>query len=111
VTLHDDLIRRRWARSNLASLTFGIEVRGVSIVTERDWNRVAENINPALGVCDPFLDEFWVRHFSPMTTAWIHQHPDLDTVSDAFDRYVLIMRGHFDFTREPYCHQLKQRTP
>lgn len=105
-----ELVRMRAtnARRTLASTTLGIEMRGVAIILASDWERLAASIDRGMGVCDPIEDEFWATRFSPMTTKWIYDHPRLDEVAEAFDRYVLIMRGHFDFTRPQYVPLLKQ---
>lgn len=91
-----------WRRRQLASVTFGIELRGVSVMLATDWHRIAQGIDRSMGTCDPLLDEFWVTRFSPMTTKWIHDHPLLDEVAEVFDRYRTAMRGCFDFENPRY---------
>lgn len=97
-------------RKQLAVVTFGIELRDHSIMLESDWDQIAAAIEPRSGTGHPYIDEFWAAHFSPMTTAWIHHHPELDKVAAGFDRYMLIMRGCFDFTRPQYRDLTKRRT-
>jgi len=107
----DDLLRPEiWRRKVLASTTFGIELRGLSVILEEDWDKSAQRVQRGMGTCHPLLDEFFATRFTPMSTSWIHHHPELDKVAAMFDRYVLIMRGHFDFTKHPYADRLKQRT-
>lgn len=97
-----DLRAEIWRRRQLASVTFGIELRGVSIMLASDWHNLASRVDRRRGTCDPLLDEFWATRFSPMTTKWIHDHPLLDEVAEVFDRYRTVMRGHFGFDRPQY---------
>jgi len=99
--------REHWKRRQLASVTFGIELRGISIILESDWDRIAQSIDRSVGTCDPDVDEFFLTQFSPMTTKWIHHHPLLHVIGSWFDRYQLIMREHFDFTRPQYRDAVK----
>jgi hypothetical protein len=104
-----DLIAREyWRRRQLASVTFGIELRGISIMLESDWDRIAASIDRRVGTCDPVVDEFFITQFSPMTTKWIHHHPLLDVIGGWFDHYRQIMGTHFDFTRPAYAALTKQ---
>lgn len=104
------LKQRSWARQQLAAVTYGIEIRNVSIMFESDWDRIAQTIEPQLGTCHPVVDEFFATKFSPLTTSWIHHHPLLDVIGPAFDRYLVIMRGCFDFTKPNYVALVKQKT-
>jgi hypothetical protein len=106
------LSREAWRRGLLALTTYGIEVRGMACVSEWDWDRAAQRVNRALGVCDPELDEFWARHFSPMTTAWIHHHPRLHALASDFDRFILIHRGTggVDFSKPEWAARAKRKT-
>ncbi len=104
-----ELDRRSWARRQIAAVAFGIELRDISTMFANDYDRIAETINPREGTCDPILDEFFLRHFTPMTTSWIHHHPMLDEVAETFDRYQTMMRGMASVTVPKYAHLLKQR--
>lgn len=108
--LEDQLRPEIWRRKQIAAVTFGIEVRGLSLMTEYDWDRAAQHITPQMGTCHPLLDEFFVMRFSPMTTGWIHDHPELDRVAATFDRYLTIMRSAFDFNRPEYQDKMKHKT-
>lgn len=106
--LEDQLRPHIWRRKQLAAVTFGIEIRGVSIMLESDWDRSAAAVRSRVGTGDPLLDEFWAAHFSPMTTKWIWQHPLLDDVAQTFDRYRTIMGTHFDFTCKAHADFVKR---
>lgn len=109
-TPEEDILRARiWRRKQLASVTFGIELRGVSIMLESDWDRIAARIEPRVGTGNLLIDDFFAGCFSPMTTSWIHRHPELDKVGQLFDRYRTIMAGHFDFTQPRYAHLTKRK--
>lgn len=96
-------------RKQIAAVTFGVEVRGVALMLESDWDGIAQRINTALGTCHPVIDEFFRARFSPLTTSWIHDHPDLGGVAKMFDRYQAIMRRHFDFADSRYRGAVMQK--
>lgn len=104
------LLRETWRRRQLAAVTYAIEVRGIPLMLESDWDCMAQSLYPGLGTCDPVLDEFWRTKFSPMTTAWIYDYPAMDDVARAFDHYQAIMRGTFDFTDPKNARRLKKKT-
>ena len=108
--LEDRLRSVIWCRKQLCAVTYGIELRDVSVMLESDWDRAAASIDRTMGTGHPLIDEFFAVHFSPMSTAWIHHHPELERVGKAFDRYQLIMRTHFDFERPDYRDKRKRKT-
>ena len=108
--LEERLRPETWRRDQLAAVTFGIELRGHSIMLESDWDCIAARIDRTMGTCRPVVDEFFAAEFSPMTTAWIHRHPELDRIGEIFDHYVIAMRGLYDFTRPQYRDLVKRKS-
>lgn len=74
-------------RIRCAVATYAYEIADNPIMTDAEWDRLAQEINPKLGTCHPLLDEFFVVHFSPMTGMWIHQHPELDGIRTIYERF------------------------
>lgn len=96
-------------RKQIAAVTFGVEIRGVALMLETDWDGIAQRIDTSLGTCHPVLDEFFRARFSPLTTSWIHEHPELDGIARMFDRYQTIMRRHFDFSSPRHRDRVMQK--
>lgn len=74
-------------RMHVAVATYAYEVADAPIMTDRQWDELAQNINARMGTCHPLLDEFFASQFSPMTGLWIHQHPELGKVKAEFERF------------------------
>ncbi len=67
-------------RIRLAIAAYAYEMLDRPIMTDQEFDRLAETIRPRMGTCHPALDEFFITRFSPMTGMWIHDHPELDRV-------------------------------
>lgn len=66
---------------------YAYEFENNPVVTDRDFDRLAQEINPRLGTCHPVLDEFFASRFTPMTGMWIHDHPELDDVERRYREF------------------------
>lgn len=71
-------------RIDLAVATYAYEIADNPIMSDDDWDKMAQFINPRLGTCHPILDEFFAAEFSPMTGMWIHTHPELDKIEKIY---------------------------
>lgn len=67
-------------RIRLSIATYAYEVLDKPVMSDAEWDKLAQSIQPRVGTCHPLLDEFFVVHFSPMTGMWIHDHPELDRI-------------------------------
>lgn len=74
-------------RIRLAIAAYAYEVRNTSIMTDHEFDRLAQSIRPRMGTCHPLLDEFFITRFSPMTGMWIHHHPELRRIAELFQEH------------------------
>jgi len=72
-------------RISLAAYTY--EVMNVSIMSDVEYDKLAQLIRPSLDTGRPNLDIFFRTQFSPHTGQWIHNHPELDKISEIALRY------------------------
>lgn len=93
-----------WRKKTLAAVAFGVELRDTPLMLRSDWERTAARVDRYALTGHPVVDEFWATRFSPMTTRWVHDHPNLAEIEQAFDRYRIIMGAHFDFIGPKYAH-------
>ena len=91
----NELEHGRWGRAievetkrriKLCVATYAYEIADAPIMSDGEWDRLAQEINPRLGTCYPLVDEFFAAHFSPMTGMWIHSHPELEKVKMLYER-------------------------
>lgn len=74
-------------RIDLCVATYAYEVADSPIMSDSDWDRLAQFINPKLGTGHPLVDEFFVTQFSPMTGMWIHHHPELGRIKEIYEKH------------------------
>lgn len=79
-------------RIHLCIATYAYEVADRPIMSDAQWDEMAQLVNPKQGTCHPLVDEFFITEFSPMTGLWIHKHPQLDAVKQGFERFEVSMR-------------------
>lgn len=71
----------------IAVAAYAYEVKDTPILSDWDFDKLAQSINPRMGTCHPIIDEFFASRFSPMTGMWIHDHPELAKVALTYRRY------------------------
>jgi hypothetical protein len=77
-------------RIQVAVGAYAYEVVNRPIISDHEWDRMAQSINTRMGTNHPIIDEFFATQFSPMTGMWIHDHPELEGISRIYHRYVAI---------------------
>jgi len=97
--------RQRWMRHQLIATAFGVELRDVCLMLSSDWERIGASIDRRVGSCDPELDEFFSARFSPMSTVWVREFPNMARAEEMFDTYRSIMRGRFNFDQPKYIEK------
>lgn len=75
--------------------TYAYEVADNPIMSDSQWDLLAQSIRPELPTGHPLLDEFFIVHFSPMTGMWVHEHPQLDLVARDYARFGVPMRKFY----------------
>lgn len=79
--------RERRRRIHLSVWTYAYEVLDAPIVSDHEWDFVAQRINVRMGTGHLDLDHFFASEFSPMTGMWIHNHPELDGIRKIYERF------------------------
>lgn len=74
-------------RIKVSVAAYAYEIANRSIMSDDEWDLLAQTINPRLGTCHPVVDEFFAAQFSPMTGMWIHDHPELEKIAQIYRRY------------------------
>lgn len=74
-------------RIQVSVAAYGYEFENKSVMLDRHWDEMAQQINPQMGTCHPLIDEFFATEFSPMTGMWIHKHPELGRIKELFENY------------------------
>lgn len=64
-------------RIRLSVAAYAYEMLSREIMSDAEFDKLAQSIRPRMGTCHPLIDEFFVTQFSPMTGMWIHHHPEL----------------------------------
>ncbi len=72
-------------RIRVAIAAYAYEVLDRPIMSDTEFDKLAQSIQPKVGTCHPMLDEFFVTRFSPMTGMWIHDHPELRRVQALYN--------------------------
>jgi hypothetical protein len=106
----DDAAQRPWGtpvekeirrRVQISVVAYGYEIADAPIMDDRWFDFYATKIVKQQGTGHPMLDEFFLAKFSPMTGMWIHEHPELDKIAAAYQRYYEPMREYFDKLHYP----------
>lgn len=79
-------------RIQIAVFAYAYEIADNPLISDREFDRLATEINREQGTCHPMLDEFFIVEFSPMTGMWIHNHPDLEGIKRTYERYYKSIR-------------------
>lgn len=74
-------------RIKLAVWAYAYEIEDNPIVSDQEFDRMAESINLNIMTGRIDLDMWWMENFQPHTGQWIHEHPELAKVKQTYERY------------------------
>jgi len=74
-------------RIRLSVAAFAYEFESDSIMSDSNFDSLAEAIDLRISTENEKLDEFFRAQFSPFTGQWIHDHPELDKLKKIYDRH------------------------
>ena len=74
-------------RIRLSVAAFAYEFESDSIMSDGNFDSLAEAIDLRISTENEKLDEFFRAQFSPFTGQWIHDHPELDKLKKIYDRH------------------------
>lgn len=78
--------RERRNRVLISIYAYAYELRDDSIVTDAEFDTLAQKINPEVSTGHDALDTFFKEEFSAFTGQWIHKHPELDKVANKYQQ-------------------------
>lgn len=71
-------------RIRLSIAAYAYEVLDRPIMSDNEFDKLAQSIDRRRGTCHPIMDEFFITQFSPMTGMWIHNHPELARIKSLY---------------------------
>ena len=71
-----DIEKERRNRIKLSVAAYTYEVYNESIMSDAEFDQLADKINVQVVTGNELMDDFFREHFSPYTGQWIHKHPD-----------------------------------
>lgn len=74
-------------RIRLAVAAYAYELRADPIMSDAEFDQMAQSIRPRELTGRPILDLFFLESFEPHTGQWIHEHPELDKIARLYDTY------------------------
>lgn len=63
-------------RIHVAVAAYAYEVKSDPILTDAEFDQLAEIIDPSVDTGRPDVDEFFRQFFDPSTGMWVNQHPE-----------------------------------
>jgi hypothetical protein len=74
-------------RIRIAIYAYAYEFESDPIVSDAEFDDLAELIDVSISTRRPDLDKFFREEFSDCTGQWIHKHPDLDIIKLIFETH------------------------
>jgi hypothetical protein len=77
---------QRRARIRLSLAAYSYEFESTSIMSDAEYDKLSQSIDPDVETGAPNLDFFFMDQFSAHTGQWIHDHPELEKVKALYHR-------------------------
>lgn len=74
-------------RIRLSVAAYAYEVQNNPIMSDADFDALAESIDPQVLTGHAQIDLFFLWDFSPETGIWIHHHPELAEVGRVYEEF------------------------
>ena len=74
-------------RIRLSVAAYAYEFGNDSIISDGDFDSLAEAINVQISTDNELLDDFFREKFAPHTGQWIHDHPELEKLKKIYYGY------------------------
>lgn len=68
--------RERRNRIRVAVAAYAYEVIGDPVLSDGEYDALAQQIDPTRMTGHPVFDEFFLVEYSPFTGMWVRKHPD-----------------------------------
>lgn len=82
-----DIENERRNRIKLSVAAYTYEVYNDSIMSDAEFDQLADKINVQVVTGNELMDDFFREHFSPYTGQWIHKHPDKAKLDDIYVKF------------------------
>lgn len=76
----DRVQREKQRRILVAAYAYAYEVENDPIVSDAEYDAIAEEIDPSIETGHAVLDKFFRTKYSPYTGQWVWKHPDYETL-------------------------------
>lgn len=73
-------------RIKVCVAAYAYEIRHDSIMSDTQWDRLAQSVNPKTKTGHAVMDKWFKEKFDPCTGQWIHKHPELDKIAELYER-------------------------
>jgi hypothetical protein len=80
-----EIERRNRIRLSIAAYAY--EFESDSIMSDGDFDSLAQSINIQISTKNDLLDNFFQEKFSTHTGQWVHDHPELDKLKKKYDTH------------------------
>lgn len=74
-------------RINLALWAYAYEFKNTSLVSDAVFDIECMMVNLNLNTNRPDLDNWFRKNFTPCTGMWIRNHPELDKISELYEKH------------------------
>ena len=74
-------------RIKLSVAAYAYEFDNISIMSDAEFDQLAEKINVQVVTGNELMDDFFREHFSPYTGQWIHKHPNKAKLDDIYVKF------------------------
>jgi hypothetical protein len=74
-------------RIRLSVAAYAYEIMDSPIMSDADFDKLANEIDVEESTDCAELDVFFLRHFDPSTGVWIHKHPALEGIRLLYDYF------------------------
>lgn len=83
----DNVETERRNRIRLAVFAYAYEFENDSLVSDGEFDRMSEQVDPKIKTGNKLLDTFFTRKFDACTGQWIHDHPELDKIRKLYHKF------------------------
>lgn len=74
-------------RIRLSVAAYAYEFEAESIMTDQQFDDLANSINPSVETGNDLLDEFFRTEFVTFSGVWIHSHPEIEKLRHLYHKY------------------------
>jgi len=85
--LQEAIERQRRIRIRLSIAAYAYEFDDQSIMSDAEFDELSNEVIPNIATGHEVMDKFFKEEFEPDTGMWIRKHPELERITDLYERY------------------------